>query len=65
VKEGSAFGYEVDENLLFNPNGAILNDLPIDVLAQLTRASGPSYSTKQMVVLARGGGSRKPVPDNA
>ena len=34
VKEGSAFGLAVDENLLFNPNGAILNDLPIDVLGQ-------------------------------
>lgn len=52
VKEGSAFGYEVDENLLFNPNGAILNDLPLDVLAQLTRDTGPSYTTQRMVVLA-------------
>jgi hypothetical protein len=48
VKEGSASGLEVDENLLFNPNGAILNDLPSDVLAQLTRADGPSYSTARM-----------------
>ena len=52
VKEGSAFGHEVDENLLFNPNGAILNDLPLDVLAQLTRETGPSYTTRQMLVLA-------------
>ena len=43
VKEGSAFGLAVDEHLLFNPNGAILNDLPIDVLAQLTREEGPAY----------------------
>jgi hypothetical protein len=28
---------ELDEHLLFNPNHAILNDLPIDVLGQLTR----------------------------
>jgi len=52
VKEGSAFGLEVDEHLLFNPNGAILNDLPIDVLAQLTRQEGPSYSAKQMLEMA-------------
>jgi len=48
VKEGSAFGLAVDEHLLFNPNGAIVNDLPIDVLAQLTRAEGPSYTAKRM-----------------
>jgi 2,4-dienoyl-CoA reductase-like NADH-dependent reductase (Old Yellow Enzyme family)/thioredoxin reductase len=52
VKEGSAFGFEVDGSLLFNPNGAILNDLPIDVLAQLTRAPGPSYSTRRVIALA-------------
>ena len=52
VKEGSAFGYELDDNLLFNPNGAILNDLPLDVLAQLTREDGPSYSSRQILVLA-------------
>ncbi|HET9681092.1 MAG TPA: FAD-dependent oxidoreductase [Candidatus Limnocylindrales bacterium] len=52
VKEGSAFGYEVDQELLFNPNGAILNDLPLDVLAQLTRDEGPGYTTKRMVELA-------------
>lgn len=54
VKEGSAFGFEVDENLLFNPNGAILNELPIDVLSQLTRPTGPSYSTRQVLALAGG-----------
>jgi hypothetical protein len=48
VKEGSAFGLAVDEHLLFNPNGAIVNDLPIDVLAQLTRDEGPSYTAKRM-----------------
>jgi len=57
VKEGSAFGYEVDENLLFNANGAIVNDLPIDILAQLKREPGPSYSTRQMLALAEGLGS--------
>ncbi len=51
VKEGSAFGLAVDEHLLFNPNGAILDDLPIDVLAQLTREEGPSYSAKRMLEL--------------
>ncbi len=44
VKEGSAFGLAVDEHVLFNPNGAILNELPLDVLAQLTREEGPAYT---------------------
>ncbi len=61
VKEGSAFGHEVDENLLFNTNGAILNEVPLDVLAQLTRETGPSYSARQMVVLAEALGRREPV----
>jgi 2,4-dienoyl-CoA reductase-like NADH-dependent reductase (Old Yellow Enzyme family)/thioredoxin reductase len=61
VKEGSGFGLEVDEHLLFNPNGAILNDLPIDVLAQLTRPTGPGYSTQRMLVLAKGNGHETPV----
>jgi hypothetical protein len=52
VKEGSAFGLAVDEHLLFNPNGAILDDLPMDVLAQLTRDDGPSYTAKRMLELA-------------
>jgi NADPH-dependent 2,4-dienoyl-CoA reductase/sulfur reductase-like enzyme len=52
VKEGSAFGLAVDQHLLFNPNGAILDDLPIDVLAQLTREDGPSYTAKRMLELA-------------
>ena len=54
MKEGSAFGYEVDEDLLFNPNGAILNDLPLDVRAQLIRETGPSYTAQQMAALAAG-----------
>jgi 2,4-dienoyl-CoA reductase-like NADH-dependent reductase (Old Yellow Enzyme family)/thioredoxin reductase len=48
VKEGSTFGLMVDEHLLFNPNGAILNDLPIDVLGQLTREETPSYTAARM-----------------
>ena len=52
VKEGSAFGLAVDEHLLFNPNGAIVDDLPLDVLAQLTREEGPGYTTKRMLELA-------------
>ena len=48
VKEGSAFGLAVDEHVLFNPNGAIVNELPIDVLAQLTREQGPSYTAERM-----------------
>jgi hypothetical protein len=51
VKEGSAFGLAVDEHMLFNPNHAILDDLPVDVLAQLQRAESPAYSRQQMVVL--------------
>jgi NADPH-dependent 2,4-dienoyl-CoA reductase/sulfur reductase-like enzyme len=70
VKEGSAFGYEVDERLLFNPNGAILNDLPLDVLAQLTREPGPGYTARRMRELeaatrqpqAPGRASEEPVP---
>ncbi len=41
----------MDEHLLFNPNGAILDDLPLDVLAQLTRNDGPGYTAKRMVEL--------------
>jgi hypothetical protein len=52
VKEGSDFGLAVDEHLLFNPNGAIVNELPVDVLAQLTRDEGPSYTAKRMLELA-------------
>jgi 2,4-dienoyl-CoA reductase-like NADH-dependent reductase (Old Yellow Enzyme family)/thioredoxin reductase len=51
VKEGSAFGLAVDEHLLFNPNHAILDRLPIDVLGQLTREESPSYSTKRLIEL--------------
>jgi thioredoxin reductase len=51
VKEGSAFGLEVDEHMLFNSNNAILNELPIDVLGQLTRPEAPAYSFSQMVTL--------------
>ena len=57
VKEGSAFGLAVDEHLLFNSNGAILNELPIDVLAQLTRDEGPAYTAQRMLELA-GTGAR-------
>ncbi len=35
VTEGAAFGLSLDENLLFNSNDAIMNQLPIDVLRQL------------------------------
>ena len=44
--------------LLFNPNGAILNHLPLDVLAEVTRETGPSYLTRQMLVLAEDLGRR-------
>ena len=52
VKEGSGFGLAIDEHRLFNPNHAILNELPMDVLGQLTREEGPAYSARQMAVLA-------------
>jgi len=52
VKEGSAFGLAVDQHLLFNPNGAIVDHLPIDVLAQLTREDGPAYTAQRMLELA-------------
>jgi 2,4-dienoyl-CoA reductase-like NADH-dependent reductase (Old Yellow Enzyme family)/thioredoxin reductase len=55
VKEGSDFGLAVDENLLFNSNHAILNHLPIDVLAQLTRDEAPAYSARQLLTLAEMG----------
>jgi 2,4-dienoyl-CoA reductase-like NADH-dependent reductase (Old Yellow Enzyme family)/thioredoxin reductase len=61
VKEGSAFGLAVDEQMLFNPNHAIVDDLPMDVLGQLTREEGPGYTTKRMLELAgaaAGGKSR-------
>ena len=35
VHEGSLFGLNLDEHMLLNPNGAILNNLPLDVLKQL------------------------------
>ena len=54
VKEGSAFGLAVDEHLLFNPNHAIIDALPADVLGQLTREEGPAYSALQIVELTRG-----------
>jgi thioredoxin reductase len=60
VKEGATFGLMVDEHLLFNSNGAILNELPMDVLGQLTRVEGPSYTAERMRELAAaagGGGS--------
>jgi thioredoxin reductase len=56
VKEGAGFGLEVDEHLLFNPNGAILNDLPLDILAQLTREEGPSYTAERMRQLMEAAG---------
>lgn len=67
VREGSAFGLAVDEHLLFNPNGAIVNELPLDVLGQLTREEGPSYTAQQIArlaeQLARGDAAeRAPVP---
>ena len=35
VKEGALFGLSLDDQLLFNPNNAIVNDLPLDVRGQL------------------------------
>ena len=33
-------------------NGAILNELPMDVLGQLTREEGPAYTAQRMLGLA-------------
>ena len=54
VKEGSDFGLAVDEHLLFNSNHAVLDDLPMDVLGQLTRAEGPGYTAARMEELSGG-----------
>jgi hypothetical protein len=35
VKEGALFGLSLDDQLLFNANNAIMNDLPLDVRIQL------------------------------
>jgi hypothetical protein len=35
VKEGALFGLSLDDQLLFNPNNAIMNNLPLDVRVQL------------------------------
>jgi hypothetical protein len=64
VKEGSAFGLAVDEHLLFNPNHAILNQLPIDVLGQLTRDETPSYTAlrlRELMEEVNGRGTREAV----
>jgi NADPH-dependent 2,4-dienoyl-CoA reductase/sulfur reductase-like enzyme len=64
VKEGSDFGLAVDEHLLFNPNHAILSELPMDVLGQLSREEGPAYTTKRLLELAElaaGNGTKKAV----
>ena len=37
VREGAAAGLAIEENLLFNPNHALIDELPVDVLGQLTR----------------------------
>ena len=64
VKEGSGVGLAVDEHLLFNPNHAILNELPIDVLGQLTRDEAPGYTAvrlRQLMEEVNGHGSREAV----
>ena len=35
VHDGAMFGLNLDEDMLLNPNGAIMNHLPLDVLGQL------------------------------
>ena len=53
VKEGSDFGMVLDEHLLLNSNHALLDDLPEDVLGQLTRKEGPAYTAARMAELAK------------
>ena len=38
VKEGAAFGLNLDEEMLFNANHVMVNALPVDVLGQLRRS---------------------------
>ena len=64
VREGSAFGLALDEHLLFNPNGAIVDALPMDVLGQLTRDEQPAYSVGQMArLMERAGGNGTMEPE--
>jgi thioredoxin reductase len=37
VREGAAAGLLIEESLLFNPNHALIDGLPVDVLGQLVR----------------------------
>ncbi len=37
VREGAAAGLQIDDALLFNPNGAFMTDVPLDVRGQLLR----------------------------
>jgi hypothetical protein len=37
VREGAAAGLRIDEDMLFNPNGVFMTDLPLDVKGQLVR----------------------------
>jgi 2,4-dienoyl-CoA reductase-like NADH-dependent reductase (Old Yellow Enzyme family)/thioredoxin reductase len=37
VREGAAAGLQIDEAMLFNPNGAFMTELPLDVRGQLVR----------------------------
>ncbi len=37
VREGAAFGLNMDDNMLFNSNNAVMNHIPLDVLQQLKR----------------------------
>jgi hypothetical protein len=64
VKDGSAFGLAVDEHLLFNPNHAILSQLPMDVLGQLTREEAPGYTAvrlRELMEEVNGSGAKEPV----
>jgi 2,4-dienoyl-CoA reductase-like NADH-dependent reductase (Old Yellow Enzyme family)/thioredoxin reductase len=38
VREGATAGLTIEEQVLFNPNAALVNDLPLDVRAQLARS---------------------------
>ena len=37
VSEGAKFGLNIDEEMIINPNGAVMNSIPLDVLGQLKR----------------------------
>jgi NADPH-dependent 2,4-dienoyl-CoA reductase/sulfur reductase-like enzyme len=59
VREGATAGLAIEENLLFNPNQALIDALPADVLGQLTSQAGGKVKQYKVPVVGIGdmGGS--------